>query len=59
MTFEEVLINVLQSNSTGVSSSVYRVNCELKEINRTLQFIGIQLKELNKHITEINPNKKM
>lgn len=59
MTFEEVVVELLQRNSTSVSNSVYSVKCELKEINRTLQFIGIQLAELNKHMAEIKQNEKM
>ncbi len=34
------------------SNSLYEVIGELKEMNRTLQIMGIRLKELNEHIKE-------
>ena len=52
MNFERILIDVLQRSSTYTSNSLHEVNVALKEINRTLQFIGIQLKELNENLNK-------
>lgn len=52
MDFEKVLIDVLQRSNTYTSNSLHEVNKALKEINRTLQFIGIQLKELNENLNK-------
>ena len=56
MTFEEVVVELLQRNSTSVSNSVYGVERQLKEVNRTLQFIGIQLKNMNEQLSKLNDN---
>jgi len=42
-------MDVLQRNNDRMSNSLHEVRVELKEINRTLQFIGVQLKELNEN----------
>lgn len=52
MNFERVLIDVIKRSNTDISNSLHEVNGALKEISRTLQFIGIQLKELNEDMAK-------
>lgn len=52
MTFEEVIVELISRNTAVTSNSLYEVIGELKEMNRTLQIMGIRLKELNEHIKE-------
>lgn len=54
MAFEGVVVDLLQRNTAVVSNSVYGVERQIKEINRTLQFIDIQLKNLNEQLVKIN-----
>ena len=58
MTFEEVLVQAIQRSGTVTSNSIHEIKCELREINRTLQFIGIQLKNLNESIAGMKQSEK-
>jgi len=58
MSFEEAIVEILQRNSAVVSNSVYGIKSELKEINRTLQFIGIQLKQMNERMSGIEKSEE-
>lgn len=58
MTFEEVLVQVLQRSGAVISNTNHEIKIELREINRTLQFIGIQLKNLNESIDGMKQSEK-
>ena len=50
MSFEEVLIKELQRNTAVESNSLYELNIKLKEISRSLQLIGNEIKKINMHL---------
>lgn len=50
MKFEEVVVELIQRNTAVISNTLYGIRTDLKELNRTLQVIGVQLKELNEHM---------
>lgn len=58
MTFEGVLVEVLRRNGAVISNSNHEIKIELKDINKTLQFIGIQLKNLNESIAGMKQSEK-
>ena len=58
MTFEEVLVQVLQRSGAVISNSNHEIKIELRNINHTLQLIGIQLSNLNEQIAGMKKNEK-
>ena len=50
MYFKEVVVELIQRNTAVISNALYGIRTDLKEINKTLQVIGGQLKELNEQM---------
>ena len=58
MDFEGVIVEMLKRNNAVIANSLHDVKCEIKELNSTLRFIGIQLNNLNEQVAGMEKNEK-